>query len=149
MKKLAAILLVSIFAVSFAFSWEGDTKTASAEFQCKVIEPLSWDTPADVILEEVIAGYTRDITDVDVVFTLHGEKAYNVAINTSGTTANSGNPSGDVSLEGTWDASTTVLDASGSLTVKYTCDKIVSANSTDATGDYSFTISVDAQYTGL
>lgn len=149
MKKLAAILLVSIFAVSFAFSWQGATKTATATFDCKVIEPLSWDTPADVTLEEVIAGYTRDITDVDVTFTLHGEAAYSVNINTYGPTAAAGNPTGAVSLVGSWSVPTTTFDASGDLTVKYTCDKIKSENATDETGDYSFVISVDAQYTGL
>ncbi|MFP4369236.1 MAG: hypothetical protein ACLFR2_06635 [Candidatus Kapaibacterium sp.] len=147
MKKLVALMIVALFASVNVFANPfNPTESADATFECKVIAPLAWTAPQDIVLEEVIANQTRDIDDVAMVFALTGEPNYDITVNTTGPTLTSG--TGSVSLDGSWSTTPTALDASGEASVTYTVDKIVSGASTDG-GTYVFEVSVDAVYSAL
>lgn len=154
------VILFAFFAISasaFADTYTGGTKTAQASFDCKVIEPLSWATMPAVTLEEVVAGVTRDIDDVNVIFTLTGENTmngvvpYKVMITASEPTPLTGNPSNTVSLTGHWDATYPLEKAlsSGTVTATYTVQTIVSTDAANDKGSYGFTLSVSAYYSNL
>lgn len=150
MKKFFALFVALVACSVFAFADGFNApKSATANFDCKVIAPLTWTNPTTAsFLDEVIAGQTRDIANVDYTFTLNGEALEDVTITTHEPIADAGNPSVTVSLDGSWSTPPTALDGTGKATVTYTVDKLVSTNANDH-GDYNFTISVDAVYTSL
>jgi hypothetical protein len=143
MKKFLALFVAMLLVTAATYAENGVTESAQATFDCLVIAPLTWTNPANITLEEVVAGETRDIANVVMSFALNGQGNYAVTINPHGP-----DPNGGVSLVGFWSTTGDVNLVSGSYPVTYTVDKIKSLNTTDH-GAYSFTISLDAYYTGL
>jgi hypothetical protein len=154
MKKFLAFFVALLLVSAGAFSYEGQgSANASAQFDCYVVAPLTWNTPSSVTLEEVVAGTERDLSpDVTITFELTGEPNYAVFIGTFGPTPAGTNPTTGVTFTGTsgWaNVGAQTLNAStGKHNAIYTVDKINSATTADR-GNYSWTIAVDAYYTGL
>jgi hypothetical protein len=151
MKYAIAILFAAILAFSSAYG-HNEQVTANAQFDVKVILPLSWEV-SDVELPDVIAGQNRDVSEA-MVFTVTGEKEYTVEVTELGDpTHDEVNTLGNVSLSGSWETglavgSTKDLDATnGQASFTYTVNNV--AASSDAHGEYGFTLTMAVKYEGL
>ncbi|MCO5251986.1 MAG: hypothetical protein M9949_11290 [Candidatus Kapabacteria bacterium] len=143
MKKFLAIIVVAILATSFAFSQHNLPVSANAQFDVKVILPLTWTPPADVDLGAVITGFEKPIVK-SATFTLEGEALYGVEVTTHDPAVVDG-----VVLNGTWSGGgNATLGTDGKHLVVYTTSSV---NATGATsnGEKTFTIGVEAKYAGL
>ncbi len=141
----AALLLVS--AAAFADNYTGGTQTANATFDVTVIQPLSWITPPNVTLPDIVKGVSRDIDDVTITFTLKGEPQKFVTITTYGPIAPPTQTG--VTLDGEWKnvsgAQLGTGTTEGTYDVTYKVKQIIS-DAGAARGVYTFTIKVDAIY---
>jgi len=148
MRYALAIFFAAILAFSSALAGHNDHVTADAQFDVKVIEPLTVVDDGDIVLDDVIQGQIRNWTAEIITFTISGEPTYPIDVTITGPTANGNNPSGALLLLGAGvSAAPTHLDASGDATVTWTC---TGANATNAgTGTYVFSLNVEAKYTGM
>lgn len=147
MKQLTAILFVALLACSSLFA-HNEAVDATAQFDVKVIQPLSVVDDGDITLKDVIQGQTRNWTAEVITFTIAGEKSYPIDVTITGPVADNLNPAGELLLlgAGVSDAPTQ-LDANGEATVTWTC---TGADATNAgTGTYKFSLNVEAKYTGM
>jgi hypothetical protein len=149
MKKFLAIIVVAILATSFAFSQHNAAVSADAQFDVKVIQPLSVvvDNGGSITLPVVIQGQIRTWAAQKLTFTIAGEATYPIDVTITGPTPDGLNPGGALVLTETISAAPTLLDAAGLATVVWSC---TGANATAAgTGTYKFSLDVEAKYTGL
>lgn len=149
MKKLIALFVVAILATSVSFAQAFNAPvTASATFTTKVIAPLSWVIQNDIVLPVVIAGQTREYTTANTcTFELSGEASYDVTITRD--IALTTGPVG-TSVAYSWDTATppTALDATGKASMTFTVNS-VTAESGTASGERTYTLTVNAAYTGM
>lgn len=147
MKKLFAILTFVVLCGTFAFAEDFNApKSASVDFNCMVITPLSWAAMSAVTLPVGIAGQDRTI-NIPVIFTLNGNAGYNVDITATSPADFTDLGGKKVQLTGTWAGIGTNQTFTGTTTVTFTCQHIIAE--IGAHGTATFTIATQAKYTNI
>jgi len=147
MKKLFVTFAIVVLATMSALAQHNAPVTATSQFDCRVIAPLTWTPMQTQYLDEVIAGQTR-LVSIPVNFQLNGEALYDVTVTRDDTWPLASTTNSTVKIDATWGANITALDATGKGTMTLTVTKLISTDNT-VSGTFSFTINVGAKYTAL